>query len=879
MFGKPSLTWCVLRHTFRQLQHYRGLTSLYETTGKWESQLRRESMLAIEAAWKHQLQEIDGNTRSKDKVIHPMGFDAFGLPAENAAIERGLHPKSWTYSNIETMKQQLENLCCNFDWDRELTTCDPSYYRWTQYIFLKMYEAGLVYQKKASVNWDPVDKTVLADEQIDATGRSWRSGSIVEQRYLNQWYIRTTAYAKSLWDGLETVRSDLWKDVVDLQKNWIGQCTGCRLDFQIQNGEPYDFLSIFTDHPEAIYGISHIIVPASHLYNTPQYHTLGLGQGVGTGPRVLTVQAVHPLTGDRIPIVVAASVARGAEGSETSSMQSDCTLGIPALSSSDLQIAQQLLLKWQPVYSDNQDNPTMTNSYQFDGMTRSAAAEAVMHLAQSRGFGGYPVSSRLHDWLISRQRYWGTPIPIIHCSSCGAVPVPYEDLPVGLPDTSTPGHAALLDNDAWHDVKCPRCGCAARRETDTMDTFVDSSWYFLRYLDNHNLDLPFAREVTEKYMPVDLYIGGIEHAYLHLYYARFFSHFLHDKEMCAHREPFVNLLTQGMVKGESYKHARTGVYLRPDLVHKQGSKYVEKATGDEVIVRYEKMSKSKYNGVDPEELFAEYGADMTRLCILSNVAPKSDRNWNNDVYVGVQNWLNRVWSLIGPLVEPVARQPEVTPNELNQWDCTIKSFRNKYLLEIRYHMDVTFLFNTAIARMHEMTSDLKKVPQPVAMVSEEYKRAVRDLVVMIAPSAPMFSLECWSCLQGAGVVTKDGNVLDAAWPEADVDAEYWLKVQINKSQIIGKVALNRDQFDSLSEENVLQFVRNENFYPNSIRDCDIVETQLSIRPRWTARVSLMVPGFDVRQDENAGNQKKKQNKKKGKKVDNENEDVNNAQNL
>ena len=542
--------------------------------------------------------------------------------------------------------------------------------------------------------------------------------------------------------------SELWRDVVDVQRNWIGQCDGCRFNFAVKGLGEDDSLSVFTKNAEAVFGISYVVLPSSHRYNSPQYYREG-GKQHPTY-RQLVLNAVHPFTQKEVPVLVAMDTG----DTESDTVLTDCVLGIPALSSYDMEVAEYFQFPWQPVYVGNQGEETLINSEQFTGLGTEEAREAIMAAARELGCGGHPVSSHLRDWLISRQRYWGTPIPIIHCPKCKAVPVPLDDLPVELPDCTTPGHSALKENTEWLNTTCPKCGGQATRETDTMDTFVDSSWYFLRYLDNKNTHLPVASHIADRYMPVDLYIGGKEHAYLHLYYARFVNHFLSDEGFTSHREPFETLLTQGMVKGESFKVAHTGVYLPADNVEKKGKQCFEKGTGEKVIVRFEKMSKSKHNGVDPEDLFVEFGADMTRLCILSNVAPKSERNWNNDVYVGVQKWLHRVWTLVGALVEPVARQPAVSHDIISQWDSSICEFRNKYLLEIRYHLDHSFLFNTAISRMHEFTSDLKRVPSDVAVHSEAFRHSVRDLVVLVAPSAPMFALECWAALQKAGIADK-----------------------------------------------------------------------------------------------------------------------------
>ncbi|XP_053402024.1 probable leucine--tRNA ligase, mitochondrial [Mercenaria mercenaria] len=896
----PNVTWSVLKHTLINVQQLRNLcvpASLYEKTGKWAFRLNKEQILEIEEIWKERLHKYDiqknceqtegegekfyvlsmfpypsgklhmGHVRVYTisdvvaryhrmlghKVIHPMGWDAFGLPAENAAIERDLHPRDWTYSNISTMKEQLKNLCCAFDWEREVTTCDPSYYKWTQYIFLKMYEAGLVYQKQAIVNWDPIDETVLADEQVDEEGHSWRSGAKVEQRYLKQWYIKTTAYAQSLLDGLHTVRSDLWKNVINMQKTWIGECTGCRLDFALKwDGEDFEEpISVFTDIPEAVFGISHVALSTSHRYNQEKYYCKKVESSDAQGEILLNIQAIHPLTGETVPVVVS-------KMSEESMESNDSLLGIPCESETDRKVADMHGFSWRQVFSGASDNQVLVNSHPIvDGLKRKDAAEKIMSTARDKGIGGDPMSSHLKDWLISRQRYWGTPIPVIHCDKCKAVPVPLEDLPVVLPDATKPsvgkGRSVLEQDVQWLNVKCPKCGGPAKRETDTMDTFVDSSWYFLRYLDHANEDVPVSREMAEKNMPVDLYIGGLEHALLHLYYARFFSHFLCDQGMSCHREPFVNLLTQGMVKGESYRVQKTGMYLKPSEVEKVDGKYVQKGTGEKLIVKYEKMSKSKHNGIDPEELFKEFGADMTRLCILSNVTPQSDRNWNNDVFAGVQKWLHRVWTLVGVLVETPNIEQPATQEHITEWDRRIKAFRNKYLLEIRYSLNKTFMFNTAISRMHEITSLLKKVPVEVACESKEYEGTVKDLVTMIAPFAPMFSSECWAGLK------QPGHVLDQKWPEVDADTPLKLNVFCNDNQI-GIIEMEPSELKKLTKSVALTLSQQQPFYRDKIGEHKLEGISLAVNEDWNAIFMLDVPSL-LDEKEQKKNKKGKKNKK------------------
>ncbi|KAL8590252.1 hypothetical protein ACOMHN_006368 [Nucella lapillus] len=555
-----GLSWCAWLHHRQRLTAAFTLRPLVRTlfsqTGVWEKELIQKEREQIEKHWMPIIKENDQlrcqqQDAGKDKyyvlsmfpypsgrlhmghvrvytlsdtmarfhrlagrsVIHPMGWDAFGLPAENAAIERGEKPDQWTYENIASMRQQLDQLGCSFDWHREFATCDPAYYRWTQYLFLKMLEAGLVYQKEGEVNWDPVDMTVLADEQIDEAGRSWRSGAMAEKRYLKQWYIKTTAMAQSLYEGLEEVDQDLWGDIVQLQRHWIGQCDGTRLRWDVQSvaGEQYDPLHIYTSTPEAVYGVAFIAVSPQHRLNQPALYQENIHPDAKDIP--LSLRARHPFTSDYLPIVVSSSL-------EFDDFN-DTQLGIPSTDEAAQTVAEQLGIPCLEVLQGAEGEQQLIDSQDMNGLIRSEAFQAVLKKAKEAGVGGDLVSRRLRDWLISRQRYWGTPIPVVHCDHCQAVPVPHKDLPVVLPaiDRLTGrGPSPLTQQDDWVHTTCPRCGGAARRETDTMDTFVDSSWYFLRYLDPANTDRPFSKQLADRGMPVDLYIGGKEHAVMHLYY-------------------------------------------------------------------------------------------------------------------------------------------------------------------------------------------------------------------------------------------------------------------------------------------------------------------------------------------------------------------------
>ncbi|XP_053075521.1 leucine--tRNA ligase, mitochondrial isoform X4 [Acinonyx jubatus] len=559
------------------------------------------------------------------QVINPMGWDAFGLPAENAAIERNLHPESWTQSNIKHMRKQLDQLGLCFSWDREITTCLPDYYKWTQYLFIKLYEAGLAYQKEALVNWDPVDQTVLANEQVDEHGCSWRSGAKVEQKYLRQWFIKTTAYAKAMQDALADLPE--WYGIKGMQAHWIGDCVGCHLDFTLKvdgrvTGEK---LTAYTATPEAIYGTSHVAISPSHrLLHGHSSLKETFRKALVPGQDCLTpVTAVNMLTQREAPVVILAKA--DFEGSL------DSKIGIPSTSPEDASLAQTLGLPYSEVIETLPDGTErLCCSAEFTGMNRQDAFLALTQKARRKRVGGDVTSDKLKDWLVSRQRYWGTPIPMVHCPACGPVPVPLQDLPVTLPHITAftgKGGSPLATASDWVNCSCPRCKGAAKRETDTMDTFVDSAWYYFRYTDPQNAHSPFNAALADYWMPVDLYIGGKEHAVMHLFYARFFSHFCHDQNMVKHREPFHKLLAQGLIKGQTFR-LLSGQYLQREEVDLTGSVPVHANTKETVEVTWEKMSKSKHNGVDPQEVVGRYGIDTIRLYILFAAPPEKDILWD-----------------------------------------------------------------------------------------------------------------------------------------------------------------------------------------------------------------------------------------------------------
>uniref|UniRef100_A0ABM5GPM5 leucine--tRNA ligase n=1 Tax=Pogona vitticeps TaxID=103695 RepID=A0ABM5GPM5_9SAUR len=713
------------------------------------------------------------------QVINPMGWDAFGLPAENAAIEHKLHPANWTKSNIQHMRNQLEALSLSFSWDREITTCSPEYYKWTQYIFLKLHEAGLVYQNEAVVNWDPVDQTVLANEQVDENGYSWRSGAKVEKKYLKQWFIRSSAYAKAMTDGL----SDLpkWYGIKEMQAHWLGECCGCYFDFilKINNKPTGERIAAYTYTPEAVYGMSHLYILPSHrlLHGNSSLKEDFQKEFIPGKDSLISVTAINLLTHQEIPVVVSAKLEF--EGSL------EAKIGIPCTRSDDAEVARNLNLPFEEVIETLSDgSERLINSGEFTGMSRQKALNAITEQAKSKGIGGHLTSDKLKDWLISRQRYWGTPIPIIHCQNCGPVPVPYEDLPVQLPSVTSftrKDGSPLASILHWVNCTCPRCKEPAKRETDTMDTFVDSAWYYLRYTDPHNAERPFNKDLADYWMPVDLYIGGKEHAVLHLYYARLFSHFCHDQKMTKHREPFHKLLVQGLIKSRTFRLATTGKYLKRDEVDLSGPEPVHAKTKEKLQVVWGKMSKSKHNGVDPEEIVQKYGIDTVRLYLLFAASPEKDILWEakTDAIPGVERWQFRLWQLATTFIAARNSGTLPSPRQLNQKEkaeaTRIWKLKNHTVSEVTECLLKDYLFNAAIAYLMGLSNKLSQASERVILHCAEYEDAVATLSIMLAPMAPHIASEIWKGL--SHIPNKlcthhrwDLDVLQQPWPT--VDPEY-----------------------------------------------------------------------------------------------------------
>ncbi|ELR98369.1 leucyl-tRNA synthetase [Gloeocapsa sp. PCC 73106] len=689
------------------------------------------------------------------RVLHPMGWDAFGLPAENAAIERGIPPASWTEQNIAQMRKQLQQLGLSIDWNKEVATCKPEYYRWTQWLFLQFYDMGLAYQKEAAVNWDPIDQTVLANEQVDNEGRSWRSGAKVERKLLSQWFLKITDYAEELLQDLEGLTG--WPErVKTMQANWIGKSVGAYLEFPVMAQDSK--ISVFTTRPDTVYGVTYLVLAPEHpltlSITTPERLEVVKAfiakvkdqseiertaedkpkQGVLTGAK-----AINPFNGQEVPILIADYVLY--------EYGTGAVMGVPAHDARDFKFAKEQNLDirrvivseapQEPLSEAYTDAGILINSDQFDGISSTEAKNAIIEYAQTQEFGKAKVQYRLRDWLISRQRYWGTPIPIIHCLDCGIVPVPESDLPVKLPDDvefSGRGPSPLAKLEEWVQVTCPRCGQPARRETDTMDTFIDSSWYFLRYTDAVNDQEAFAQDKVNDWMPVNQYVGGIEHAILHLLYSRFFTKVLRDRGLLNFTEPFERLLTQGMVQGMTYKNPLTGKYIPSNAVNLTNPQ--DPDTGAPLDVFYEKMSKSKYNGVDPQQVIAKYGADTARMFILFKAPPEKDLEWDDADVEGQYRFLNRVWRL-------VTEEGTKASNPSTQAQKELKRSIHTAIQAVSEDLEGDYQFNTAISELMKLSNALNEFGCSDIPV---YKEGIETLLKLIAPFAPHVAEELWQHL-------------------------------------------------------------------------------------------------------------------------------------
>ena len=717
------------------------------------------------------------------EVLHPMAWDAFGMPAENAAMEKGVHPGGWTRHNIAQMKAQLQRIGFALDWTREFATCDPEYYGHEQALFVDLYEAGLVYRKESTVNWDPVDMTVLANEQV-IDGKGWRSGAQVEKRKLNQWFLKITDFADDLLEGLGSLED--WPEKVRLmQENWIGKSQGLEFAFDLSDGSK---LPVYTTRPDTIFGASFCAIAADHpiaqgLAGDPEVAAF-IEQCKRGGTKAADVEtaeklgyrtaitARHPFTGEPLPLFIANFVLM--------EYGTGAVMGVPGHDQRDFEFATKYELPIMRVVASDParahepfkgeaeagaqgDGGVIVNSDFLDGMSAGDAKQAVITRAESGGWGEGRTVWRLRDWGVSRQRYWGTPIPFIHCDTCGVVPVPKDQLPVVLPEDVSfeiPGNP-LERHPTWKHVDCPKCGAAARRETDTLDTFVDSSWYFLRFA-SQPADRPFDPEEVAKWLPVQHYIGGVEHAILHLLYARFWTRALAHMGQIAVREPFAALFTQVMVTHETYSRidpARGApVFFAPAEIDRTSSGATLLADHGVVAVgRVIKMSKSKKNVVDPDAIIARHGADAVRWFMLSDSPPERDLPWSDAGIEGCARFVQRLWRLFAAYDAGAADKDKALDRKTHQTIAAVAS-------------DIEALgFNKAVARIYELTGMAEK-----AAPSASRSAAIRALVHLAAPMMPHLAEEAWSAMG-------EGLIADAAWPFVDpvllVDDEVTIAIQ------------------------------------------------------------------------------------------------------
>ncbi|MBT3792605.1 MAG: leucine--tRNA ligase [Rhodospirillales bacterium] len=753
-------------------------------------------------------------------ILHPMGWDAFGLPAENAAIENNVHPAKWTHENIATMRDQLKSMGLSIDWDREIATCDPDYYVHEQKMFLAFMEAGLAYRRESWVNWDPVDNTVLANEQV-IDGKGWRSGAEVEKRKLNQWFLRITAFADELLDDL--AKLERWPDRVQImQENWIGRSNGARVKFRLRERD--ETLEVFTTRPDTLFGAAFVAISPNHpLADTLSTDNTELAAFIAECNRMGTSEAAvetaekqgfntglsvhHPFkAGETLPVYVANFVLMD--------YGTGAIFGCPAHDQRDLDFARKYDLPILPVVipEDTDANAFVVDSEAYtgdgilahsdflDGLGVEAAKTLAAKTLSEKGMGALETTYRLRDWGVSRQRYWGCPIPIIHCPDCGPVGVPDKDLPVTLPedvDFDSPGNP-LLRHPTWKNVACPKCGHDSERETDTFDTFFESSWYFARYCAPKAQD-PIDKEAAEYWLPVDQYVGGIEHAVLHLLYSRFFTRALKHCGYLSIDEPFDGLLTQGMVCHETYR-AQDGRWLYPEEVQRDGNdKNPTTSDGTPVTIgRSEKMSKSRKNVVDPEAIIKSYGADTVRLFIVSDSPPERDLDWTDSGIDGAWRYLNRLWRMVDEAI--ITKPGESSALEACKGDALeARRATHKAIVDVTGDLE-KLRFNRAVAHIREFSNvigDLKGEDDPTRAVRRE---GLEVLVQLAAPFIPHIAEELWSNL---GHTTP---LVETPWPVADnalvIDESVTISVQVN-GKLRGTLELPLDADQKLAEDGAM----------------------------------------------------------------------------
>jgi len=726
-------------------------------------------------------------------VLHPMGWDAFGLPAENAAIKNNSHPAKWTYQNIESMREQLKSIGLSYDWDREIATCSPDYYKHEQKMFIDFLDNGIAYRKEAEVNWDPVDNTVLANEQV-VDGRGWRSGALIERKKLNQWFLKITDFAEDLLQGLDELKD--WPEKVrSMQERWIGKSNGAQIFFDIKGRE--DKLEVYTTRPDTLFGASFCAIAAGHplaqelAENNEELqkfikkcNKIGVSEeaiekaekkGFDTGLKI-----AHPfIEGAELSLYVANFVLMG--------YGTGAVFACPAHDQRDLDFARKYSLPVRAVVSPSGEgfeveneaytgDGKMINSDFLNGMSvEDAKAEAIKRL-KAQNMGEETVNYRLRDWGISRQRYWGCPIPIIYCETCGAVPVPEQDLPVELPEDVTfdkTGNPLDL-HPTWKHTNCPSCGKAAQRETDTFDTFFESSWYFARYCSPKNADIGFDKADAEKWLPVDSYIGGIEHAVLHLLYSRFFTRALNKCGYLNIKEPFKGLLTQGMVCHVSYKD-ENGNWLYPEeVIQKDDGSFACKETGEKVTQgRSEKMSKSKNNTVDPAGIINRFGADTGRLFMLSDSPPERDLEWTDSGIEGCSKYLSRLWNLL----HKIDKSADLSLAEKAQGKAlNLRSKTHKTIANVTNNLE-KFHLNKAVALIRELTNELEKFKTSDDIEQSVQLEAFESAIRLLNPMLPHITEEIWLALGNDNMLVKN------SWPVADskllLDEKVTIAVQVN----------------------------------------------------------------------------------------------------
>ena len=705
-------------------------------------------------------------------VLQPMGWDAFGMPAENAAIKRGVPPAEWTYNNIDDMRDQLRRLGYAYDWTREVTTCRPEYYRWEQWLFTKMFEKGLVYRKNSVVNWDPVDQTVLANEQV-IDGRGWRSDALVERREIPQWFMKITAYADELLEGLDNLPG--WPDSVKtMQRNWIGRSEGVELSFEVE-GEDQP-LEVFTTRPDTLLGVTYMAVAAEHplaekaAENDPaiaafieecrKSHAAEASlETMEKKGMALGINAVHPISGETVPLWVANFVLM--------SYGTGAVMAVPGHDDRDWEFAKKHGLEIKQVIAPADDTSidigegaftdygVLVNSGDYDGMGSAAAFDAIADFFEETGRGRRAVNYRLRDWGVSRQRYWGTPIPIIYCDDCDAVPVPEDDLPVVLPENvEFTGHGSpLKDLPEFYETTCPRCGKAARRETDTFDTFVESSWYFARYACPDN-DQAMLDDREAYWMPVDQYTGGIEHAILHLLYSRFFQRVMRDEDLTETSEPFTNLLTQGMVL-------------------KDGAK----------------MSKNKGNTVDPQELIERFGADTVRLFMMFAAPPEQALEWSDEGVQGSSRFLKRFWSAVERHAAAGGPPPQLDAEVLDTGQKELRRKTHETISKISDDIGRRNMFNTAVAAAMELLNAVNRFEDDSGQGRAVEREALEAVVLVLSPMVPHICHALWQLLG------HETELIDQRWPEVDESALerdlVEIVVQVN-GKLRGKISVAAD---------------------------------------------------------------------------------------